>query len=56
MRASVYLLLPLEFHDNQFLYFILYIQNAVVVIIVTASVALCETCSVECCLHRMSGT
>jgi hypothetical protein len=55
MRAFVYLLLPLEFPDNKFVYFILYIQNTVI-IIVTASVVLCATCTVERRLPRMSGT
>jgi hypothetical protein len=57
VRAFVYLLLPLEFPDNQFVYFILYNQNRpTVIIIVTASVVLWATCTVECCLPRMSGT
>jgi hypothetical protein len=55
VRAFVYLLLPLEFPDNQFVYFILYIQSTVI-IIVTASVVLCATRTVEHCLPRMSGT
>jgi hypothetical protein len=55
VKAFVYLLLPLEFSDNQFVYFILCVQNTVI-IIVTASVVLCATCAVERCLPRKSGT